>query len=175
MLALGMWSVYIHALVAWLSDGWNCTTCTWNVYVCFRAAINHAAFRECPDLLFLQASFCLEDVECDLDSSRIFHCAYGTQGISKNCADVYRYDIDCQWVDVTDMPSGRFTLTLAVDPVGLVPETDETNNVAWTKFDYNSVTGSVTALEYGLSKSAVSWCVEMSKFTGSLPVLSFIF
>eukprot|EP00117_Sycon_ciliatum_P002840 scpid30388/ scgid0815/ Lysyl oxidase homolog 2A; Lysyl oxidase-like protein 2A len=97
-----------------------------------------------------KASFCLEDVECDPDTSRRFHCAHGTQGISVNCADVYRYDIDCQWVDVTDLNSGVFTLTLAVNPLGLVVESDHSNNVAWCQFGYERSTGVVTMIKWGL-------------------------
>ncbi|XP_030841141.1 lysyl oxidase-like 2 isoform X1 [Strongylocentrotus purpuratus] len=75
-----------------------------------------------------KASFCLEDVYCDSGAQKVYSCDAGTQGISVNCVDIYRNDIDCQWIDVTGVPQGSYVLRVDVNPNHIVGETDFTNN-----------------------------------------------
>ena len=51
------------------------------------------------------------------------------QGISRGWADVYTSDLPCQWIDVTDLPPGRYTLRLVVNPLRTLPESDYDNNL----------------------------------------------
>ncbi|HZN68745.1 MAG TPA: lysyl oxidase family protein [Tepidisphaeraceae bacterium] len=56
-------------------------------------------------------------------------CSDGSrQGISVGWADVYQKGLPDQWVDVTDIPAGRYWLEVVVDPDDRITESDESNN-----------------------------------------------
>ncbi|XP_076103067.1 uncharacterized protein LOC143072142 isoform X1 [Mytilus galloprovincialis] len=77
----------------------------------------------------LKASFCLEDSACDRGVHPKFSCqGYGEQGISVGCSDNYMADIDCQWIDITDLKPGNFKFKLEVNPSMFVPEISFENN-----------------------------------------------
>jgi hypothetical protein len=50
------------------------------------------------------------------------------QGLSVGWADIYSADLQDQWIDVTDIPSGRYWLEGIVDPANSILESNETNN-----------------------------------------------
>nr|XP_055059889.1 lysyl oxidase-like 5b [Misgurnus anguillicaudatus] len=76
-----------------------------------------------------KASFCLEDTGCDPGIHRRYACTAHTQGLSPGCHDTYAANIDCQWIDITDVPPGNYILKVTVNPDYLVPESDFSNNV----------------------------------------------
>ncbi|WP_395829150.1 lysyl oxidase family protein [Archangium violaceum] len=47
-----------------------------------------------------------------------------SQGISPGWADVYAADYPCQWLDITDVPDGTYTLRVGVDKNNLIDEQD---------------------------------------------------
>ncbi|HUR47800.1 MAG TPA: lysyl oxidase family protein [Candidatus Saccharimonadales bacterium] len=75
--------------------------------------------------------FCVEDVlRWDSTSSlnSKFDCSY--QGIQKGWADVYSEDVPCQWVDITGVPGGSYTLEIVINPAHSIPEVGYVNNRA---------------------------------------------
>ncbi|KAB0795476.1 hypothetical protein PPYR_12315 [Photinus pyralis] len=92
-----------------------------------------------------KASFCLEDNQCLPGVEKRYACAnYGDQGISVNCSDIYKHNVDCQWVDVTDIEPGVYTLKVAVNPEFKIGEMSFENNAAVCTFYYTTMFGAVT-------------------------------
>eukprot|EP00794_Sanderia_malayensis_P020028 gene20028-21991_t len=85
-----------------------------------------------------KASFCLEDTGCDYGAMKMYNCTdKGDQGISVGCADNYSNAIDCQWVDITDIKDGNYSLMVHINPKGGVVESDYDNNVATCEIHYH--------------------------------------
>ncbi|KAK1157910.1 hypothetical protein AOXY_G24095 [Acipenser oxyrinchus oxyrinchus] len=83
-----------------------------------------------------KASFCLEDTTCDFGHLKRYACTSHTQGLSPGCYDTYNADIDCQWIDITDVHPGNYILKLQVNPKYTVLESDFTNNVVRCNIHY---------------------------------------
>ncbi|XP_058615714.1 lysyl oxidase-like 5a isoform X1 [Onychostoma macrolepis] len=76
-----------------------------------------------------KASFCLEDTSCDPGVRRRYACTAHIQGLGPGCYDTYHANIDCQWIDITDVSPGDYILKVTVNPGFQVQESDFSNNV----------------------------------------------
>ncbi len=78
-------------------------------------------------------AFCLEDTDRArvggplLSDAERFNC--DRQGIHAGWQDVYGRGLDCQYVDITDVPAGRYRIRATVNPEGRIAESDYSNNV----------------------------------------------
>lgn len=79
-------------------------------------------------------AFCLLDYEKwdPAAGPEQYHC--GFQGISKGWSDIYESNLPCQWIDVTDVPPGAYTLVAQVNFEKLLAESDYTNNTVMIPF-----------------------------------------
>ena len=60
----------------------------------------------------------------------LFYCA--EQGLQRGWSDHYSAGVDCQWIDVTNVPPGDYVLRVTVNPEGSLTESDYTNNTSTT-------------------------------------------
>jgi hypothetical protein len=74
-------------------------------------------------------AFCLEDGEQVQPGAPQTGYSCLNQGISRGWADVYTRYLPCQWIDITGIPSGAYTLRILLNPEHKIEESDYDNNV----------------------------------------------
>eukprot|EP00388_Colpodella_angusta_P007019 GDKJ01020188.1.p1 GENE.GDKJ01020188.1~~GDKJ01020188.1.p1 ORF type:complete len:271 (+),score=7.96 GDKJ01020188.1:128-940(+) len=83
---------------------------------------------------------CLMDVVCT-GGRKKFTCQ--NQGISPGCTDIYNKALDCQWIDVTDMPGGYnegvYEFRWKTNAGRLISETNFDNNDAVVTIDLSQI------------------------------------
>ncbi|MEW6271252.1 MAG: lysyl oxidase family protein [Thermodesulfobacteriota bacterium] len=108
----------------------------------YSACHHHYHFKSAAQYLLLDESgsivvrgrkqgFCLRDnLPSGPDSPPTIkypECEF--QGLQVGWADIYPAELDCQWIDITDVPPGDYLLYVAWNPAQLLPETRFDNNV----------------------------------------------
>lgn len=77
--------------------------------------------------------FCMEDVvpapfDPGPTPANPFDCT--NQGLDIGWEDVYPNDLDCQWVDITGVPSGSYILSVHINAAHYLPESNYDNDIA---------------------------------------------
>jgi hypothetical protein len=90
--------------------------------------------------------FCVEDVYCDTISNIKYNCNY--MGITAGCEDVYDRYLPCQWVDVTNVPDGNYTLVVRVN--------------------WNNKPDAIGQLEGRLDNNWAQACLKLDRSSGKL-------
>ena len=78
----------------------------------------------------LKIGFCLLDSirwDANAPSRAKYDC--GNQGIQQGWGDVYDSTLDGQWIDITGVPDGNYTLEMEVNPEHRLPESNYDNNI----------------------------------------------
>lgn len=57
--------------------------------------------------------FCVLDLDCSMGGTGQYGCS--NMGISAMCADIYGSSLACQWIDITNVPEGLYTLVVRVN------------------------------------------------------------
>ena len=76
-------------------------------------------------------AYCMEDTRQvvpgpTVGCSKKYDCE--TQGIQAGWSDLYGNSLDCQWLDITGIPSGNYQLRVSVNPSRAFEEASFDNN-----------------------------------------------
>jgi hypothetical protein len=74
-------------------------------------------------------AFCLEDDEQQAPGTPSHGYRCTRQGISVGWADIYNRSQPCQWIDVTNVAPGTYTLRVEIDVANAFADSDRSNNV----------------------------------------------
>ena len=72
-----------------------------------------------------------------------------TNGISVGWGDLYPAKFAYQWIDITGLPAGTYTIRAAVDLYGQFTESNETNNCKWARVSFKATGSKVKVVAAG--------------------------
>ena len=97
----------------------------------FSGFAEYRLFNGCGQVaVSAKRAFCLADYgRFDTNASPFFKYTCANQGIQAGWYDVYSSNTPCQWMDITGLPPGDYTLQVEVNPQHLLTESDYSNNL----------------------------------------------
>ena len=78
----------------------------------------------------LKVGFCVLDVfrwSSGAPGNAKYNC--GNQGIQVGWGDLYDSTLDGQWIDITGLPDGNYTIEIEANPLGIIQEANYGNNI----------------------------------------------
>jgi len=79
----------------------------------------------------LKVGFCILDVfRWSPSAPADAHYTCSNQGIQPGWGDLYDSTVDGQWIDITGLPAGNYTMELEANPQGIIQEANYDNNIA---------------------------------------------
>ena len=93
-----------------------------------------------------------------------YNCS--NQGISVGCADIYHSGLDCQWLDLTEIPDGIYIFKITTNPDEILYEINYHNNTAQTVIQVEGNEIQIldiypeTCLELGLNLDCSEHCFD---------------
>ncbi len=95
-----------------------------------------------------KSGFCVIDLGCPTGNNK-YGCA--NMGLSVGCFDEYGSDLDCQWIDVTDIPDGDITFVARVN--------------------WNNQPDALGRVEKNLDNNWAQVCMTLDRSSGELVVI----
>ncbi len=103
-------------------------------------------------------------------------------GISVGWADRYQWNLAYQWIDISGLPGGEYTVRAMVDPYDWFLETDKGDDCAYTRVRFGSSGTAVSALGSGDRcvtdwegdplRASIAWAYD-NGITGGCDVLAY--
>lgn len=94
-------------------------------------------------------------------------------GISPGWGDLYAQNLTLQWVDISDVPPGIYTLATEMDPNNVISESDETNNGPVFSEDTMAVWGYRAAPSVTRTSGPIEIMLEAQSTGPNLPPAAF--
>lgn len=68
-----------------------------------------------PTPVGFKSGFCVLDLDCSNAGGTLPKYICANMGITKGCSDIYDENIDCQWIDITDIEDGDYSIIVRVN------------------------------------------------------------
>ena len=93
-----------------------------------------------PQPVGFKSGFCVLDLDCTNSGGTLGKYYCGFMGITQGCSDIYEPYLDCQWIDVTDVPDGQYSIVVRVNHFRLA----DARKMQEKTYDNNTGTACVT-------------------------------
>ncbi len=116
----------------------------------------------------LKVGFCVLDVfrwKSGSASTAYYNC--GNQGIQVGWGDLYDRSLDGQWIDVTGLPDGNYTIEIEPNPQGIIQEANYNNNMVHVPFTIGNPNGAPANNNFANSQALLGTFASVSGTTAN--------